>query len=72
MLNNSQMEPIRPILKTYPSDLKFSSKYQELDHPFLKAIKEDRKFAYTSIYGNQLIIYQSLRSNRQCIVIPQQ
>ena len=43
-----------------------------MDPPLLKAVKEDKKFSYAHIYGNQLITYEPLWSNGQCLVIPQQ
>ena len=38
----------------------------------MKAVREDKRFSFTNLYDNELITYQSLRSERQCIVIPQQ
>ena len=72
MLNYPQVEPHHPILNSYPLDLTLIQKYQQLDHPLMKAVKEDNKFKYISLYGNQLVVYQLLRSRKQYNVIPQQ
>ena len=70
MLNYPQVDPNHPILNSYPLDLKLLHKYQQIDPALLKAVKEDDRFKYITIYGNQLVIHQLKNSNRQCIVIP--
>ena len=72
MLNHPPVDPNNPILNSYPLDLKLINKYQQLGPPLMKAVIEDKRFSFTNLYVNELIIYQPLRSQRQCIVIPQQ
>ena len=72
MLNHSPIHPNGSILNRYPLNLQLIHKYQQLDQPLMKAVQDDKKFKHTNIYGNHLIIYQPLRSMRQCIVIPEQ
>ena len=70
MLNNLQLDPAHLILNSHPLDLKLVNKYQQLDQVSMKAVKEDDKFKFIDLYENQLVIYQILRSNKQCIVVP--
>ena len=72
MLNHPPVDPNKSILNSYPLDLKLINKYQQLDPPLMKAVKEDKRFSFTNLYGNEFITYQPLRSQKQCIVIPQQ
>ena len=72
MLNHPPVDPSNPILNSYPLDFKLINKYQQLDPPLMKAVQEDKRFSFTNLYGNKLITYQPLRSQRHCIVIPQQ
>ena len=72
MLNYPQVDPSHPILNSYPLDLKLIHNNQHLDPALLKAVKEDPRFKFIPLYGNQLVIHQLKNSNRQCIVIPQQ
>ena len=70
MLNHLQLGPAHLILNSYPPDLKLVNKYQQFDQALMKAVKEDAKFKFISLYENQLVIYQILMSNKQCSVIP--
>ena len=71
MLNYPQIDLHHPILNSYPLDLRLLHKHQLLDAALLKAVKEDSRFKFIHVYGNQLVVHQLQNSNRQCIVIPQ-
>ena len=75
MLNHPPVDPVdpsNPILDSYPLDLKLINKYQQSDQPLMKAVQEDKRFSFTNLYGNKLIIDHPLRAQRHCIVVPQQ
>ena len=72
MLNYPQVDPTHPILNSYPMDLQLITKYQQLDQALMKAVKENNNFKLIHIYGNNLVIYQITRSNKQSINIPHQ
>ena len=72
MLNYPQVDPNHPILNSYPLDLQLLHKYQLLDGALIKAVKEDTRFKFIHLYGNQLVVHQLKNFNRQCIVVPQQ
>ena len=63
-LNYPQVDPSHLILNSYPLDLKLIHKYQHLDSVLLKAVKEDPRFKFIPLYGNQLVILQLKNSNR--------
>ena len=42
MLNYPPIDPTNPILNSCPLDLALIYKYQQLDQPLLKAVKEDK------------------------------
>ena len=65
MLNYPQVDQNHPILNRYPLDLQLIRKYQQLDQALRKAVKEDDKFKINHIYGNNLVVYQINRSNKQ-------
>ena len=65
LLSTPLMDPYYPILNKYILDLKLLHKYQQLDQHLLKDVGEDRKISSNSIYGNQVIVYQPLRSDNQ-------
>ena len=69
MLNHYPMDPSHTILNKYPLDLVLFNKYQQLEQALLKAVNDDPKFSYITLHVNQLISYQPLRSNRQCLNI---
>ena len=71
MLNHPPVDPNNLLLNSYPLELTLSHKYQQLDPPLLEAVKEDKRFSSMNVYGNQLIMYQPYRSERQCTMIPQ-
>ena len=66
------VDPSNLILNSYPLDLQLVQKHQQLDAPLPKDVKKDKQFSHANVYGNELIIYQPLRSNRKCIGVPQQ
>ena len=72
MLNLPPVDPNNPILNSYPLDLKLINKCQQLDPLLMKAVKEDKRFSFTNLYGNELKTYHPLRSQRQYRVITQQ
>ena len=67
MLNYPQVDPNHPNLSSYPLDLKLIHKYQQLDPAILKAVEEDPRFKFLTIYGNQSVIHQLKNSNRQLL-----
>ena len=69
MINYPQVDPNHPILNSYPLDLQLIAKNQQMDQPLMKALKKDNKFSTMHIYGNNLVVYQINRSNKESIVI---
>ena len=72
MLNHPQMDDHNPLLNKYPLKLQLISKYQQLDAAQLKALQEDPRFTSSKVMEISLISYQPMRSERRCIVIPEQ